>query len=160
MSSAQLVTDGPEATPIPTRFGPLGFASHQVWRAAQPLPGFEGLQRFGLISVQAERPFVWLQSLDEAAVSFLLVPAASFGLHYPALGAETLPLVMVVLPQRAGEPLRAHRQAPLLFDAQTGQFAQHIVEDTEVQGDGQFTPRAAAPLPADFTARMLLLVAG
>lgn len=141
----------------PTRFGPLPFLAEQIWSTESPLPGFEALQRFGLISLQAERPFVWLQSLEDAAVSFLLVPAAHFGLRYPHLAAASMPMVMVLLPEQAGQPLRPHRQAPLLFDPQTGLFSQHIVEAAEVDGDGMFLPQAAVEQADGFAQRVLAL---
>lgn len=140
-----------------TRFGPLPFQSGQIWTAETPLPGFESLQRFGLISLQAERPFAWLQSLDDAAVSFLLVQAAHFGLRYAGLPADAMPLVMVLLPGRADQALRAHRQAPLLFNAHAGTLSQHIVEAADVEGDGVFAPLAEAPQPEEFAARVLSL---
>lgn len=142
---------------LPTRFGPLPFESAQIWSATSALPGFEGLQRFGLISLQAERPFVWLQSLDDDAVSFLLVQAAHFGLRFAHLPAGAMPLVMVLLPTQPGLPLQAHRQAPLVFEAQTGAFAQHIVEADDVEGDGVFSPRAEVTLPEGFAARVVAL---
>jgi len=143
---------------LPTRFGPLPFQPGQIWIAATPLPGFESLQRFGLISLQAERPFVWLQSLDDPAVSFLLVQAVHFGLRFAHLPAGTLPMVMVLLPGQGERTLRAHRQAPLLFDAQAGTLSQHIVEADEVEGDGVFAPQAKAAEPAGFAERVLALV--
>ncbi|MDD4887327.1 MAG: flagellar assembly protein FliW [Thiomonas sp.] len=142
---------------LPTRFGPLPFQPGQIWTAETPLPGFESLQRFGLISLQTERPFVWLQSLDDAAVSFLLVQAAHFGLRFARLPADAMPLVMVLLPEQAGQALRAHRQAPLLFDAQTGTLSQLIVEAADVEGDGVFAPQVAVELPVGFSQRVLAL---
>lgn len=140
-----------------TRFGPLPVSGHQVWLSASPMPGFEGLQRYALIVVEKQQPFLWLQSLDDAAVSFLLAPAAHFGLRYARLDAASVPMVMVLLPGQPAQPLRAHGQAPLVFDAQAGQFEQHIVEADEVEGDGAFVPQAAAALPADLLQRLLVL---
>jgi flagellar assembly factor FliW len=145
------------ATLWPTRFGALPLEAHQIWQAAAPLPGFETLQRFALIGVRTERPFVWLQSLDDAQISFLLVGAAHFGLDYPQLPAPVVPLVMVLLPQRPGEDLRAHRQAPLLFDVQRGEFAQHIVEADGVRGSGVFTPQPEMAELAALAPRLLQL---
>ncbi|MGE0072528.1 MAG: flagellar assembly protein FliW [Thiomonas sp.] len=141
----------------PTRFGALPLAARQIWRAAAPLPGFETLQRFALIGVRTERPFVWLQSLDDAQISFLLVGAAHFGLDYPQLPAQAVPLVMVLLPQRPGQDLRAHRQAPLLFDVQSGEFAQHIVEADGAQGSGVFAPQSQQQELAVLAPRLLQL---
>lgn len=153
-------TAGPQvAAPreVQTRFGPLPLQAHQLWRSSSPLPGFENLESYALIGLEHERPFLWLQSVDDAAVSFLLAPAAKFGLRYERLSVASLPMVMVLLPGQAGQPLRAHGQAPLVFDPQTSQFAQHIIEAAEVEGDGVFAPQVAAPLPPGLAARMLAL---
>nr|WP_079415168.1 flagellar assembly protein FliW [Thiomonas intermedia] len=153
-------TAGPQdAAPqvVQTRFGPLPVQAHQIWRSTSPLPGFESLQSHALIGLENERPFLWLQSIDDAAVSFLLAPAAQFGLRYGRVSAASLPMVMVLLPGQVGQPLRAHGQAPLVFDAQTGQFAQHIIEAAEVEGDGVFDPQVVVPLPSGLAARMLAL---
>lgn len=161
MTGAQQIdtptTAAVQADMWPTRFGPLPFQPGQIWSAETPLPGFDGLQRFGLISLQAERPFVWLQSLDDVAVSFLLVQAAHFGLRFAHLPAGAMPMVMVLLPSQANQPLRAHRQAPLLFDGQTGRLSQHIVEADDVEGDGVFAPQADVQLPSDFAERVVVL---
>ncbi|MGC9184752.1 MAG: flagellar assembly protein FliW [Thiomonas sp.] len=148
---------GSSAVQLPTRFGPLPFLPAQVWTAKPPLAGFETLQRYGLISLQAERPFVWLQSLDDATVSFLLVQAEHFGLRYDHLPADATPLVMVLLPGPSGQTLRAHRQAPLLFDAQSATLTQYMVEADEVQGEGLFVAQAGVSLPASLAERVVLL---
>jgi len=142
---------------VATRFGLLPVAQHQIWTVSSPLPGFETLQRFALIGLQTEQPFLWLQSIDDAGVSFLLAPAAHFGLRYARIDAQSLPMVMVLLPAQGGQPLRAHGQAPLVFDAQMGQFEQHIVEVSEVEGDGVFAPLAEVLVPPGLMSRLLAL---
>jgi hypothetical protein len=92
-----------------------------------------------------------------AGVSFLLAPAAHFGLRYARIDAQSLPMVMVLLPTQSGQPLRAHGQAPLVFDAQIGQFEQHIVEASEVEGDGVFAPLAEVLAPPGLMSRLLAL---
>jgi flagellar assembly factor FliW len=140
---------------VATRFGLLPVAPHQIWATTSPLPGFEALQRFALIGLQTERPFLWLQSIDDAGVSFLLAPAAHFGLRYARIDAQFMPMVMVLLPTEQGKALRAHGQAPLVFDAQAGQFEQHIVEASEVGGDGVFAPLAEVLAPPGLMSRLL-----
>ncbi len=142
---------------LPTRFGPLPFQPGQIWATETPLPGFESLRRFALISLRAERPFVWLQSLEDVAVSFLLIQSEYFGLRFAHLPAGAMPMVMVLLPGQPGQALRAHRQAPLLFDVQTGMLSQHILEAADVEGDGLFAPLAATQLPEGFAERVLSL---
>ena len=154
---AQVGTAPSNAMEVATRFGLLPVGQNQIWTVSSPLPGFETLQRFVLIGVQTERPFLWLQSIDDAGVSFLLAPAAHFGLRYARIDAQSLPMVMVLLPTQSGQPLRAHGQAPLVFDAQLGQFEQHIVEASEMEGDGVFAPLAEVLVPPGLMSRLLVL---
>lgn len=121
-------------TQYSTRFGLLSISEEQVWQCVAPLPGFTELQRFALLHVQEHGPFVWLQSLDEPLITFLLVAPAHFGLHYPqrphfALQeAEGTSMVMAILPQQAKDSLHANALAPLYFMPGTRQFGQWIVE--------------------------------
>jgi len=146
-----------QAFDVATRFGLLPVAPHQIWVAASPLPGFETLQRFVLIGLQAQRPFLWLQSVEDAGVSFLLAPAAHFGLRYAPIDRQSMPMVMVLLPAQSGQPLRAHGQAPLVFDATSARFEQRIVEASEVEGDGVFVRQAEAPPTPGLMSRVLAL---
>ena len=114
-------------------------------------------KRFVLIGLQAQRPFLWLQSVEDAGVSFLLAPAAHFGLRYAPIDRQSMPMVMVLLPAQSGQPLRAHGQAPLVFDATSARFEQRIVEASEVEGDGVFAPQAEAPPEPELMSRVLAL---
>lgn len=140
-----------------TRFGTLPLLPHQVWTVRSPLLGFEALRQYVLIAVAGEQPFFWLQAIEDPAVSFLLVPAAHFGLEYTGPVASRDTLVMVLLPRRPGEALRAHRQAPLVFDAAQGEFAQTAFEDGDVQGDGRYRPTAPGGVSAALVERLLMI---
>jgi flagellar assembly factor FliW len=124
-------------THVDTRFGPISLAPAQRWRCAEPLPGFEESREFALLHVAEQGPFLWLQSLERAELVFLLVDAARFGLHYEGVVAGDAPVcLMVIVPRAAGEVLRLHKQAPLLFDLDGSSFVQQVFEPEQVLGDG------------------------
>lgn len=146
--------------PAMTRFGALLLQPSQILTVQSPLPGFEALQNFSLIAVAGQQPFVWLQSLEDASVAFLLVTASHFGLTYRGFDPSADVMVMVLLPEQSGQALRPHRQAPLVFDAAGGRFVQSVIEDGDVQGDGLFravTNSSAADMTSGLVGRLVLL---
>ena len=100
------------------------------------MPGFTDLQRFALLHLPSQGPFVWLQSLDEALITFLLVAPEHFNIRYSQVPhfAKTsgVPMVMVILPQTENGTLQSNSLAPLYFLPETRQFGQWIVEHHEV----------------------------
>lgn len=56
-----------------TRFGAIEFSDEDVVRFPEGIIGFPDFESFLLLSHKPESPFRWLQSLDEAAVAFLVV---------------------------------------------------------------------------------------
>ncbi len=142
-------TDAP-LTSVPTRFGPLDIAPEQRWVCAEALPGFEELRAFALLHVAEQGPFLWLQSLEQPELAFLLVDAARFGLSYADVDTGEAPVcLMVIVPRAPGEVLRLHKLAPLLFDVSEGRFVQQVFEPEQVFGDGVWIEQPErAPSPA------------
>lgn len=68
------------------RFGILRVPDELVWRWPVPLPGFPRSREFVLIDDENARPFLWLQSLNEPEVAFVIVDAGLVvGGYRPAL---------------------------------------------------------------------------
>jgi flagellar assembly factor FliW len=147
---------------FPTRFGKLPVASTHIWRCDPPLAGFPELQRFALLHVQNQGPFLWLQALDDPAIAFPLCAPIHFGVDYAApkpVCSEGSVMLMVIVP-RDGDAagLRAHQMAPLYFCPQQRVFRQWIVEAPQAsQGSGEALP--PAPLLA-MSIRLGLAVSG
>ncbi len=135
---------------VPTRFGLLDIAPEQRWVCAEALPGFEELRSFALLHVAEQGPFLWLQSLEQPELAFLLVDAARFGLSYAETDTGDAPVcLMVIVPRAPGEVLRLHKHAPLLFDLERGCFMQQVFEPEQVFGDGAWVEQLArTPSPA------------
>lgn len=145
-----------------TRLGLVEVAAQQRWTCEQPLAGFEELREFVLLHVAAQGPFLWLQSLELPELAFVICDAACFGLRYPAgpdfdpAALRAPPCVLVMLPGQAGETLRVHAQAPLLFDVDAASMRQQVFEPEQVLGDGAWVgPAACAPVQAPWAARII-----
>ena len=145
-----------------TRLGLVEVAAQQRWTCEQPLAGFEDLREFVLLHVAAQGPFLWLQSLELPELAFVICDAACFGLRYPAgpdfdpAELRAPPCVLVMLPGQAGETLRVHAQAPLLFDVEAASMRQQVFEPEQVLGDGTWVgPAACAPVQAQWASRII-----
>lgn len=130
-----------------TRFGPLPIADGEIWQCIAPIPGFTDLRRFALLHLPSQGPFVWLQSLEEPLITFLLIAPEHFNARYSQIPhfakTDGITMVMVILPQTEGGTLQSNAQAPLYFLPETRQFGQWIVEHHETPTE----PLHAAPVP-------------
>ena len=54
------------------RFGELNIPEDKVITMERPILGFETLQRFCLIEMEDNRPFLWLHSVEDPGVAFLV----------------------------------------------------------------------------------------
>ncbi|MBW4048217.1 MAG: flagellar assembly protein FliW [Proteobacteria bacterium] len=143
-----------------TRFGPLRIAAAQRWTCAGPMPGFETLHSFALLQHEGQGPFLWLQSLEEPDLAFLIAGADCFGLRYPPASraradGDTEPCVLVIVPQRPEDTLRVHRLAPILFDARHASFVQEVFEPEQVTGTGYWTGPSGRAQSAAWLARIV-----
>jgi len=64
------------------RLGQINVPDEKIITMAKPVLGFELLKKFALIDVEETHPFLWLQSLDDSAVSFLVVNPKLFVSDY------------------------------------------------------------------------------
>ncbi len=60
------------------RFGPLELSENKIISMARPILGFEKLTRFCLIERDEFRPFLWMQSMEDPAVAFIVVNPSLF----------------------------------------------------------------------------------
>ena len=64
------------------RFGALEVPEKKIISMARPLLGFEKLGRFCLIEREEFWPFLWMQSIDDPAVAFIVVNPVLFKSDY------------------------------------------------------------------------------
>ena len=82
--------------------GPREITEAEIIRFLAPLPPFVGLERFVLVGTAEEEPFLWLQSVDEAALAFVVAPYAEVAGPPPALSGEAR-ASLGLLPEEAPE---------------------------------------------------------
>ncbi len=114
-----------------TRFGELAISPEKIWSCNPKLLGFPDLSNFCLIHIANQGPFLWLQSLDNPLIAFLVCEDINFGLNYGFLSPDCgsfVSLVFVILPGSTQEELRTHELGPLQFCLETRQFRQWIIE--------------------------------
>jgi flagellar assembly factor FliW len=68
-------------------FGPVEVFEHEVIHLLSPLPPFVALTRYVLLRDPAQEPFLWLQSLEQPALFFIVAPHAAVAGPAPALTA-------------------------------------------------------------------------
>jgi len=119
--------------------GPLAVPRDQVYRFPSGIYGFPDARTFVLLPDDAEGCF-WLQSLEHADLTFLLVDPFRFVPGYvvefapgtwsdlSADAHDLLVLAIVTLPQRKGDPPTLNLQGPLVLDVASRRGRQVVVE--------------------------------
>ncbi len=72
------ITGGNTLKVTTTHFGELDVAEEELLELSSPLPGFPETKRVFIIKKDTIRPFQWLQSLEEAGVTFVVVEPHNF----------------------------------------------------------------------------------
>lgn len=121
--------------------GPLELRAETVINFPSGLPGFVSLRNFALVETQRD-DLVWLQSVDDAAVTFLLAdPFAAvpgFEVDIPAADLATLGansseqalLVLAVVQLEGGRPSTANLQSPIVLDRERRVGRQVVLPDS------------------------------
>lgn len=136
--------DRQEMTVATSRFGKLTIRPENIITMVSPFLGFPDSQHFILKPHGAESPFVWLQSLDEPGLAFVVTSAATLAPQYqptiPALvrqeldAAENDPLeILLILTIPHGDPLKmtANLLGPVVINSQK-RLAKQVVQDPKV----------------------------
>ncbi|MCU0626537.1 MAG: flagellar assembly protein FliW [Gemmatimonadaceae bacterium] len=120
--------------------GRLEIPADLVITFAAGLPGFGALRRFALLATE-EPALNWLQSVDDGAITFLVVDPFSFVADYAvelppgeiaALGAtpDAPPLVLAIATLGADETATLNLQGPLAIDPRTRRGRQVVLPDS------------------------------
>jgi flagellar assembly factor FliW len=121
--------------------GPLEIRAETVVTFPAGLPGFGALRHFALVETERDA-LVWLQSVDDAAVTFLLadpfaavpgfevdIPAADLA-SFGAPSREDALLVLVVVQLEGGRPAAANLQSPIVIDREGRRGRQVVLPDS------------------------------
>ena len=69
-------------------FGPVAVSDQEVIHLLGPLPPFAGLTRYVLLRDPEHEPFLWLQSLEQPALFFIVAPHEAVAGPSPPLTPE------------------------------------------------------------------------
>ncbi len=121
--------------------GPLEIRSDTQITFSAGLPGFVTLRHFALVETQRD-DLVWLQSVDDAGLTFLLADpfavVAGFEVDIPspdlaALGGsvdQASLLVLTVVQLDGGRPVSANLQSPIVIDRERRVGRQVVLPDS------------------------------
>lgn len=122
------------------RLGPLEVDEASVVELPAGLIGFPLLRRFALVAAEDAGLYSWLQSLDDPAVSFLLVvPAAFFPDYQPHIPDEDCIAIglsdpgdaqLLCLVTASDDGVTANLLGPVLLDVRTRLARQVVLTDT------------------------------
>jgi len=71
-----------------SRFGPVEVSGDEVIQLLSPLPPFLSLTRYVLLADPEHEPFLWLQSVEQPALFFIVAPYEAVAGPAPALTPE------------------------------------------------------------------------
>ncbi len=129
---------------IKTRlFGEIEIEDEKILHFPSGLVGMKPMKRFILLDTEREKPFRWLQSLDDAEIAFLTleprlvrpdyrVAVQQEEVHPLGITESTELLVLcIVTIYREPRTLTANLQGPLLINAENFQGKQLILIDSQ-----------------------------
>lgn len=125
------------------RLGEIDVSEDRLITMERPVLGFEKYKQFCLVEVEEFKPFLWLQSVDEPSISFLVVNPKLFMTDYKieinskeiaelkinnVNSVETY--VVVTLADKA-ENITANMQGPILINTENKLGKQLVLVNTE-----------------------------
>jgi len=127
------------------RLGQLEVPDDKIIKTEKPVLGFEHLSRYCLVQVDELRPFMWLQSVEDPAVVFLVVNPRVFFPNYrievnsreiAELKVERVEsvetYVIVTVPEDPSQ-MSANLQGPIIINTENNRAKQLILVNSEYQ---------------------------
>ncbi|MBL8086885.1 MAG: flagellar assembly protein FliW [Chthonomonas sp.] len=141
-----------------TRFGVIEVSSGDVVSMPEGILGFPDSHRYVVIEHKPGSPFRWLQSLDEAAVAFLVVDPCTYIADYAPeiddreamvieLTAESAQLVYTIVNVPKGKPeeMTLNLAGPIVINADSRLAKQFVLDDSVYSI--KYTPSRSANQP-------------
>lgn len=124
-----------------SRFGEIKADPDKIINMTSPFLGFPDSKRFILIPHGEDTPFMWLQSLDDPQLAFVVIPALTLVPEYhPALPAQTRQelkagaedelniLLLLTIPHSNPQKMTANLLGPLMINPEQ-RLAKQIILD-------------------------------
>jgi flagellar assembly factor FliW len=125
------------------KFGQINYKKSDVIYMVRCLLGFEGYQRFVIVSIVGQEPFKWLQSLDDPTLAFLMIDPLFVKEDYIVevnpkdiglLGAKDTKdielFVMLTIPEGRPEKMSANLQGPIIINKNNLHGAQLVLGES------------------------------
>ena len=140
-------------------FATVSYDDQTVITFPAGLPAFEHCRRFLPVEDAARRPFIFLQSLEDARLCFLTVPVAALDPGYQLkMSPQDLATIGLQKPPAAGPDLQclavisfdrdgvasANLLAPIIVNAATRQAVQAVRDDSVYHCSHPLTPATEA----------------
>lgn len=119
-------------------FGEIEIEEGRVITVHGGMFGFEGYERFVLVGVEEQKPFEWIQCVDEPSIAFVVIQPAVFMPHYQfsisdadkmSLGvqseADLLCYIVCVIPEDM-QKITVNLKGPIAVNPKTCQARQVI----------------------------------
>jgi flagellar assembly factor FliW len=137
-----LAPEGQKMLTVPTsRFGEIMADPDKIITMTSPFLGFPDSKRFMLIPHNEDSPFMWLQSLDDHQLAFVVIPALGLVPEYnPALPAQAKQelkaeeedelniLLLLSIPHNNPRKMTANLLGPLMINPEQ-RLAKQIILD-------------------------------
>jgi flagellar assembly factor FliW len=143
---------------VTTRFGPLEIQEEQIIHIPNGIIGFPGERKYVFLEQKKGSPFLWLQSVDNGALAFVLIDpllfkpdyrveigpedAEELGLKNGGETAQIMAIVNILNRSQDGKPtaITANLLGPIVINPQK-RLAKQVVNY-----DGQYSHRHPIPL--------------
>lgn len=124
------------------RLGDIEVSEDKIITMERPVLGFEKFKKFCLIEVDELKPFLWLQSVDESALSFLVVNPRLFMADYKIEinskeiaelkidDVSSVETYVVVTLAETPEDMTANMQGPILINTENNLGKQLVLVNT------------------------------
>ena len=124
-------------------FGSIEYDDNEVIYFQKDILGFEGLKRYIIVGKEDNEPFMWLQSVDEPGLAFVIIEGADVIPYYrPEIPADELKRLdakestslliynIVVIPDNI-EEISCNLKAPVVINSDNCKAAQVVLDDTD-----------------------------
>ncbi len=125
------------------RLGDIEVSDDKIITMERPVLGFEKFKKFCLIEVDELKPFLWLQSIDEPEISFLVVNPRLFITDYKIEinskeiaelkidDVTSVETYVVVTLAEIPEDITANMQGPILINTENNLGKQLVLVNTD-----------------------------
>jgi len=127
------------------RLGQLEVPDDKIIKTEKPVLGFEHLSRYCLVQVEELRPFMWLQSVEDPAVVFLVVNPRVFFPDYKievnskeiaelkVERVESVETYVIVTVPEDPRQMSANLQGPIIINTENNRAKQLILVNSDYQ---------------------------